>query len=112
MTTTTEIEIGPYEIGEIDRPFTYTFLENDGSVANLTGFNSAWFDYWDPSTNAATGAAAMSDAPNGQAQWNWAAGMTEEVGEYRGVLWVTDGTARLASPTFRWRVVNGPGPSS
>lgn len=106
------IDIGTREIGEIDRPFSYFFENYDGSVTDLTGYTSAWLDYWDPSGAEGTAIAAVTDAAGGVVQFNWESGMTASVGNHTALLWVSDGTHKFSSVELYYNVVNGPGPSS
>lgn len=102
--------IGIRDVGEISEPFNYQFLEHDGTVEDLTGYTTAQLDYRAPDGTEASTPAAIVDAANGIVQLPWVAALTAQTGEYRGQVWVTNGTQLFPGIELVWRVKDGPGP--
>jgi len=92
----TNIEIGPYVVGERPAPLVYQFLDSAGTAINLTGF-TAKFNYQERDGAAVTANATISDAVNGKAQYTFTGAEFSTAGRYRAEMWVGNLTNRYAS---------------
>ncbi len=104
------IFIGVFAAGEIPFPFAHTFNDFQGNPIDLTGFTPT-VEAEGPDENGTYGAGSVSvtDAVNGVVTYTWVAGDFVDVGRYELLIWVDDGTNRLASDLVKWEVYDGPG---
>ena len=98
---------GPFVAGEIPDPLVYRFLNADGSPKDLTGYTASfcWAERWGA---AGGGDASITDAPDGEVTYTWAAGDLATPGRMTGQLWVEQaGGARYASVPIAYDVHAG-----
>jgi len=116
MANPTKNNLGVFAAGEIPYPFVHTFNTKDASgnkvPIDLTGFTaSITFEGPDETKTYGTGTLAITDAANGEVTYTWAAGDFQDVGNYRFLIWVQNGTNRFASDLNVYHVYDGPGPT-
>ena len=107
------IFVGVFAAGELPFPFVHTFNDFNGNPIDLSGFTPAvYIEGPDEAGNYGTGAINLL-APNsdGMVQYTWAEDDFQDVGKYEMLLWVDDGTNRLASDLIKYEVYDGPGPT-
>jgi hypothetical protein len=102
--------IGPYYVGEVPRTLQITIQDEDGTPIDINGWQ-ATFQIKPVSQTIAglgTGTAIVTDGANGVTQYQWAADDFNQVGVFRGQMWVDDGvsppTKQYASCVFEWIV--------
>ena len=101
--------IGVYQLGEVPEPLQYQFLDSAGAAFDLTDFTSVAFLIRDPAGVETSHAGTFPDAATGVVQAVWTTAMTDTVGMWSGIFWVSP--APIASNTLVWSVVDGPGPT-
>lgn len=101
--------LGRYMVGEIPFPLAVQLTDSDGNPIDLTaGFAARW-QYKRRGGDAVTRNAVVSDAEQGVCTYTWVADDFAEAGTYRGVMWVGNGSQRIASEQYDWLVEDPPG---
>jgi baseplate upper protein BppU len=98
----------PYVIGEKPSPLVYQFQDSGGTAINITGF-TAKFLYQEHDGAAVTANAAVSDGPNGKAQYTFTGNEFATAGHYRAAFVVGNGTNRYESVEINFDVSTGVG---
>lgn len=106
--------LGVFAAGEIPFSFVHYFTTKDSSgnkvPIDLTGWTaSITFSGPVETSTYGTGTLTITDAANGEVTYAWAAADFLDVGRYEFLIWVTDGTNRLASDLNVYEVYDGPG---
>lgn len=97
--------IGPFFTGEVPLPLEVTFTDADGTVINLTGYDTeAKIDDVAGATVAPAGVASIPTPANGIVEYEWGAGDLDAAGWFTLQLWVGNGTTRIASLPYRYLV--------
>jgi hypothetical protein len=99
-------DLGEFTMGE--KPIAqllHTFLDATGlaPIANLTGYQ-ARFTYRERYGSPATRTASIQDGPAAKVAYVFDGTEMATPGQWQGELWVGNGSVRVASTWFRWRV--------
>lgn len=103
-------DIGPFTVGEIPYPLTYTFLDSAGTAIDITGWDAVlqWGEKFAGGyQNQQENPAVVSDGPNGVVTYTWDGSEFTNPGSFSGQIWVSDGTQVLASCVFDWSTCLG-----
>lgn len=108
MASPKKINLGVFAQGEIPYPFQHTFLDSTDVAIDLTAF-TATVSVDGPDVGPyGQGVVAKTDAVNGIVQYTWTSADFADIGKYKLLIWVDDGTNRLASDLVEWQVYDGP----
>jgi hypothetical protein len=107
------IFIGVFAAGELPFPFAHTFNDFLGNAIDLAGFTpTVEIEGPDEAGSYGTGSVVVSGPTiDGVVQYTWANADFQDVGKYQMLLWVDDGTNKLASDLIKYEVYDGPGPT-
>jgi hypothetical protein len=102
--------LGVFAAGEIPFDFEHTFNDSAGAPIPLSGYTPT-IEMEGPDGGGPYGAGTVSvtDATAGKVGYEWATADFQTVGKYQFLLWVDNGTYRLASDLIKYEVYDGPG---
>lgn len=103
------VVLGPYVLGEIPPPLTYQFLDSSGAAIDLTNYSGS-FSWQEHDGVAGTGAAAVSNAVNGEVTYTWTGAEFATAGRYTAFMWAGNLTNRFASLPLAFTVQLPVGP--
>ena len=103
MTCESPIQLGTFTAGEKPAPLTYTFLDFDGTVINLTGY-TAKFVIKEHDGAAQTFNAVVSAPTSGQVTYAWAGTEWPTAGHYEAEFVVGNTTNRYNSLKLTFNV--------
>lgn len=102
----------PIAKGSIPGSISHQWTDYNGDPVPLAGFTGQFRAeaLEGGSTPAGMGGGSVTvDGPNGTATYPWVVADFSEVGRFRGIIWVGDGTDRYGSFVFEWSVADAPG---
>jgi len=118
VTLTTEdprlINLGVFPLGSIPETIEYQFLDGDGAVVDLA--SGVWtaevtgeqLEVTSQPIGLYGGTAAVDDV-TATVSYAWDPDDFTIVGRFRLVIWTGNGTNRLGTPVYEYRVIDAPG---
>lgn len=104
------IFLGVFAAGEIPFKFIHTFNDFVGQPIDLTGWTPTVEITGPGNLTYGAGTIALDGTPTtGKVHYTWHENDFQDIGKYEMLLWVTDGTNRLASDLVKYEVYDGPG---
>ena len=107
-----KINLGTFASGEIPFPVLHAFKRGDSAV-DLTGWTPfVMIEGPDETVTYGNGVVTIDGSPTlGVVMYEWDSADMVDFGKYRMLIWVEDGTYRLASDLVIYEVYDGPGPT-
>lgn len=97
MSTSPQVVIGPFVVGEKPAPLIYTFQDSNGNALDITGY-TAKFHYKEQNGSYVEQAATLvNPTTSGQVQYQWTGVEFPTPGHYLAEFWVGNLTQRFAS---------------
>jgi hypothetical protein len=109
MSCGTVVDLGTYTVGEKPAPLVYQYLDHDGVVIDLTGYQVR-FVFQPIGGPATTANGSLVVAANGTVQYTWLGTEFNITGKWEAQFWVGNGTNRWASDLIKWTVRSSVGP--
>ena len=113
MAKPVSIFLGVFAAGELPFDFQHTFQDANGNDIDLTGYTpTVEFEGPDEAGTYGQGSVALDmDPTTGIVSYTWHTNDFQDVGKYEFVIWVDNGTYRLASDLVKYEVYDAPGPT-